>query len=309
MGANNVIFAVSGIWILLILASLLVYSLVKLHPHKNYQEVVARTRSWWAMLAILTIIFVANKTIAVIFLGFISFIALKEYFSMIPGRRAERTVLFWAYLAIPAQFYFAGIGWFGMFIIFIPIYMYLFIPFRLVLNQKTEGFLTSVSTIQWGLMITVFTLSHMAYMLALPNRPGAANTGAGLLLYLVFLTQFNDVAQYTCGKLWGKRKMIPRVSPNKTWEGFGGGMVITIVLALLLYKLLTPFSFLVALGAGIILSGGGFIGDIIISAIKRDLKIKDTGMLIPGHGGLLDRIDSLTVAAPLFFHYCYYIYF
>lgn len=261
------------------------------------------------MLGIFTVAFVTNRMTSFIFLGFVSFLALKEFFSIIPTRRVDRRVLFWAYLSIPIQYYWAGIGWFGMFIIFIPVYMFLFIPFRLLLTQETEGFLKSVGTIQWGLMITVFALSHMAYLLALPNKAQIPMTGAGLLLYLVFLTQFNDVAQYSCGKLFGKHKIIPVISPKKTWEGFLGGVIVTTVFASLIYPLLTPFSLFTAIGSGLIISIAGFIGDVTISAIKRDLSIKDTGSLIPGHGGILDRVDSLTYAAPLFFHFVYYSYY
>ena len=140
----------------------------------------------------------------------------------------------------------------------------------------------------------------------LPSSGEAVAGGAGLVLFLVFLTQFNDVSQYIWGKMLGKRKIIPKVSPNKTWEGFLGGVGTTTVCALLLSSFLTPLSLLLAVGAGLIIGVGGFIGDVTISAIKRDIGIKDSGSLLPGHGGILDRIDSLTYTAPLFFHYVYY---
>ena len=307
--SSNVTTVLAGIWGLLILASAIVWSLTKFSPEKSYAELVQRTKSWWVMLGIFSFAILTNRIVSFIFLGFVSYLALKEYFSIIPTRRADRRVLFWAYLSIPIQFYFAAIGWFGMFIIFIPIYMFLFIPFRLLLTQKTDGFLKSVGIIQWGLMITVFTLSHMAFLLSLPNKLNLPSTGAGLLLFLVFLTQFNDVAQYTCGKLFGKHKIIPAISPKKTWEGLIGGIILTTLLAAMIYPLLTPFSFLVAVLSGFIISTTGFIGDITISTIKRDLTIKDTSSMIPGHGGILDRVDSLTFAAPLFFHLIYYLYY
>ena len=307
--SGNIIIILYGVWTLLCIASFIVWLLTKTMPLKDHHELVQRTKSWWTMLGIFTIAFVTSHTISYIFLGFISFLALKEYFSMIPIRRADRRVLFWVYIAIPIQYYWAGKGWFGMFIIFIPVFMFLFIPFRLVISQQTEGFLKSVGTIQWGLMITVFALSHMAYLLSLPNLEQVPMTGAGLLLYLVFLTQFNDVAQYTSGKLFGKHKITPSVSPKKTWEGFLGGVLITTSLALLIHPLITPFSYSTAIYSGLIISISGFIGDITISAVKRDLAIKDTGSLIPGHGGILDRVDSLTYAAPLFFHFVYYLYY
>lgn len=309
MENSSVMLALVGIWVILFIASSIVWLLKVTRPRKDHSELVQRTRSWWLMLGIFTFALITNRVISFLFLGFISFLALKEFFSIIPTRRVDRNVLFWVYLTIPVQFYLAYIGWYGLFIIFIPVYMFLFIPFRLVLTQKTEGFLKSVGTIQWGMMITVFALSHMAFLLALPDLHVDVYTGSGLLLFLVFLTQFNDVAQYTAGKLFGKHKIIPVVSPKKTWEGLLGGVGMTTLLSLLIFPLLTPFTIWIAAAAGVIISLAGFIGDVTISAIKRDLAIKDTGSLIPGHGGILDRVDSLTFTAPLFFHMVYYLYY
>lgn len=309
MLSTNINIILGGIWGFLIVASGIVWLITKLKPQNNNKELIQRTKSWWVMLGIFTIALLANRTVSLFFLGFISFLALKEFFSIINTRRVDRRVLFWAYLAVPLQFYWASIEWFGMFIVFIPVFMFLFIPFRLLLSQQTEGFLKSVGTIQWGLMITVFALSHMAYLLVLPDKNNIQMTGACLLIFLVFLTQFNDVAQFTCGKLFGKHKIMPMVSPKKTWEGFLGGVTITTLLALLLYHYLTPFSLITATLAGLIIGITGFIGDVTISAVKRDLAIKDTSALIPGHGGILDRVDSLTFTAPLFFHFVTYLYY
>ncbi len=307
--SHNVIMTLGGIWGLLAVASFIVWVLTFRKPNHDYHELVQRTKSWWVMLSIFSIALLTNRIVSLVFLAFVSFLALKECFSIISTRRVDRRVLFWAYLAVPIQFYWVAIGWFDMFIIFIPVYMFLFIPFRLVLNQETDGFLKSAGSIQWVLMITVFALSHVAYLLALPSTKEVQISGAGLLLFLVFLTQFNDVAQYVCGKTMGKHKIIPGVSPKKTWEGFLGGIVCTTIAAILIYPLLTPFSLKIAVIAGALISLAGFVGDVTISALKRDLHIKDTGAMIPGHGGILDRVDSLTFAAPLFFHLAYYIYF
>jgi len=133
--------------------------------------------------------------------------------------------------------------------------------------------------------------------------------GAGLILFMAILNQGNDVAQYVWGKMLGKNKIVPEVSPNKTWEGFLGGALTTTIMALLLYSFLTPFSFVFAALMGAMLAVTGFIGDVTFSAMKRDLKIKDAGSLIPGHGGILDRIDSLSLSAPLFFHMVRYFYY
>jgi phosphatidate cytidylyltransferase len=260
------------------------------------------------MVVIFTFAIAVSQTLSIIFLAFISFLAFKEFLSMIPTRRADRRVIFWAFLAIPAQFYWAAVGWYGMFIIFIPVYMFLLIPSRMVLAGETEGFLKAAGTLHWGLMTTVFSLSHAAYLLALPSDINAAG-GAGLLFFLVFLTQFNDVAQYTWGKLFGKHPVVPKVSPKKTKQGLAGGLATTLLASWAIAPYLTPLSHLEALMAGVLIGLGGFLGDVVISAIKRDIGVKDSGNLIPGHGGIMDRVDSLTFTAPLFFHFLYYLHY
>ena len=160
--------------------------------------------------------------------------------------------------------------------------------------------------LQWTLMLTVFGLSHMAYLLSLPDIAGFKPGGRGLLLFLVFLTEINDVMQFTWGKLLGKHKIVPKVSPNKTWEGFIGGLICTTGIGYLL-KFLTPLNTPQVLFVSFMIALAGFIGDIVMSSIKRDIGVKDTGTAIPGHGGILDRIDSLAYTAPTFFHLVYYI--
>jgi phosphatidate cytidylyltransferase len=241
--------------------------------------------------------------------AFASFLAFKEYLSLIPTRRADRRVLFWAYLAIPVQYVWIHVGWYGMFVIWIPVYAFLFLPMRMVLAGRTEGFLRSAGTIHWGLMGTVFSISHLGYLAVLPEAGHRQGGGVALLLYLVLLTQLNDVAQYAWGKSLGRRKIVPSVSPNKTVVGFAGGVVTTGVVAAALAPWLTPFEPLAAAGLGALIGLAGFVGDVVVSAIKRDLGVKDSSTMLPGHGGILDRLDSLTYTAPLFFHVVRYFYF
>lgn len=292
---------------LLIIASACRFALEKLHPEKNYKELSQRIRSWWFMIAIVFAALLLGKTASIIFFGCLSFLALKEFFSITPIRLVDRRVILWLYLAIPINYYLIHIGWYGTFIIFIPVYLFLFIPFRMLLLGETDGFIRSAATYHWAAMTTIFSISHIAYLFALPETVNPIGGAIGLVLYLVFLTQFNDVAQYVWGKNIGKRKIIPKISPNKTWGGFVGGVMTTIASGALLAEYLTPLTWKEGLVAGGIIGVAGFIGDLTISAVKRDLKIKDTGKLIPGHGGILDRIDSLTYTAPLFFHFIYYL--
>jgi phosphatidate cytidylyltransferase len=266
-------------------------------------------QSWWVMVTVFSLALFLNRPVSILFFACLSFLALREYLSLIPTRRADRRILLWAYLAILLQYVWIYIGWYGMFLIFIPIYMFLFLGMRMVLMGETQGFLNAIGTLHWGLMLTVYTLSHLSYLLMLPRSGNLVAGGAGFLVYLVFLTEINDIAQYLFGKLLGRHKIIPKVSPGKTVEGFLGGVVVTTGLAIALAPWLTPFGLLPAACVGLLLSLTGFIGDVTVSALKRDLGIKDSGTLIPGHGGILDRIDSLTYTAPLFFHFTVYFYY
>ena len=194
---------------------------------------------------------------------------------------------------------------------------------RLVVRGKTTDYLATAGSLYWGVMLTVVCLSFAPMLLLLREESNSVAGPAGWFLYLVLLTQINDIAQALWGRAIGRHKITPIVSPNKTWEGFLLGMLTTIVLAVLLAGLLTrlaaplPFRiagqaisipYLPALGAGLVISIAGFVGDINMSAVKRDLGVKDSGNLLPGQGGVLDRVDSLTFAAPAFFFYVYVIY-
>ena len=305
---ENSLYAMLGVIGMLVAATLIQFFLAKKNPQQDYTELRQRITSWWWMIGLLFAFLSIGRNAAIAFFGFVSFLALKEFLSIVPTRQADRRVVFWAYLSIPVQYYWVATGWYGMFIIFIPVYMFLFIPMRMVLKGETEGFIKSAGILHWAVMLTVFSVSHIAYLLALPEKNSLAG-GIGLVLYLLFMTQFNDVSQYLWGKLLGKRKIIPKVSPNKTWEGFIGGVFTITLVAGLVAPLLTPLSIVEGFVAGLIISLSGFIGDVVISSVKRDLNIKDSGQLIPGHGGILDRMDSLIYTAPLFFHYIYYLHY
>lgn len=306
---GTVLFAIGGVFALLALASAVVFSLTRRQPERDHRELARRVKSWWVMVGVFAVAMVLSPVVTLVFFGVISFLALKEYLSLIPTRRADRRVLFWAYLAVPVQYYWVGIAWYGMFIIFVPVYMFLLLPARMVVAGETRGFLKAVGTLHWGLMTTVYSIGHAAYLLVLPAAGNPVGGGAGLLFFLIFLTEFNDVAQYVWGRLLGRHKVVPSVSPKKTWQGLAGGVLTTILVAWLIAPYLTPFDGWQRLAAGALIGLAGFFGDITISAVKRDLEIKDSGAVIPGHGGVLDRLDSLTFTAPLFFHFTYYFHY
>ncbi len=301
--ANPVHLCVAGIYTLLALSSVIVYLMCSRDKGGSFKELSDRIKSWWLMATIFSVALLTSPLVSVIFFALLSFLAFKEYVSIIPLRRADRRVLFWAYLSIPIQYIFVAQQWYGLFIVFIPVWVFFLLPFRLILAGQTEGFLKSVTAISWGLMITVFAVSHAAMLMSFPPTENFAIGGVGLVLFMAILNQGNDVAQYVWGKFLGKHKILPSVSPKKTWEGFLGGVITTTVFAVILAPLLTPMGLYFSIVSGALIALTGFIGDVTFSALKRDMKIKDIGSLIPGHGGILDRIDSLSLTAPLFFHF------
>lgn len=297
---HSLIFAVSVI-ALLIVATFVRFILQQRTPHADYQELTQRIQSWWWMAAILLGVLLFNKTLAIIFFSFLSVLILKEYLSIVPTRQTDRRVIFWAYFAIPVQYYFIYMHWYESFIIFVPVYLFLILPLRMVLIGETHHFLRSIGILHWGTMLSIFCIGHMAYLLQLPvKNPDAGYMGP--VLYLIFMTQFNDVTQYVWGKLLGKHQIMPTVSPKKTWEGFIGGLLTVTLCSTFIAPLMCSLLWWQGTLVGALIGMTGFIGDVVISSIKRDLDIKDCSTLIPGHGGILDRVDSLLYTAPIFFH-------
>jgi len=297
-----VLWTLGGIVAFLALATIVGRLLVVLQPERDWTELNQRIMSWWKMVLVAGLALVLSHWISLAFLALLTFLALKEFVSIVPTRPADRVLMWLLYAAIPVQYLFIAMGWYGIFVIFVPVYMFLILPAAMVLRGESRGFIAALGTLNLGLMLIVYALGHAAYLLVLPPDGAGNGSGAGLLLALVLLTEANDVAQYIAGRLFGRRQIAPALSPNKTVEGFIGGIVVTTMLAGLLGPLLTPLSLPLSLALGLLLAVAGFIGDLTMSAIKRDLGLKDTGASIPGHGGVLDRLDSLIFTAPLFFH-------
>jgi len=293
---------------LLVLSSAVTLALRRMLPERDFAELWARVRAWWVMAAVFFAAVAVHPGVSLVFFALLSFWALKEYVTLLATRPADHTTLFLAFLAVPLQYALIWIKWYGVFIIFIPVYLFLLLPVTLVLARETRGFVASASQIHWGLMAFVFGLSHLGYLLQLPALPGRTVDGRALVLFVVFVVEMSDVLQYVWGKLAGRHKLLPTVSPNKTWEGLIGGVLSAALLAWPL-RFLTPFTplqtVLVALGICV----AGFLGGAVMSAVKRDFGVKDFGALIPGHGGMLDRVDSLCWAVPVFFHYVWWAFY
>ncbi len=267
----------------------------------------ARTRAWWKMCTIFALTLLIGRVGSLVLFGLLSLLALREYITLVSTRRGDHRTLLWSFFIItPLQYYLIGIAWYGFFAIMIPVFAFVFVPTRIAMSGDTEHFLERAAKIQFGLMICAFCLSHAPALLIL-DIPGFAGRNAQQLLYLVLVDQMSDVLQYVWGKLAGKHKIAPSVSPNKTWEGFLGGVATATLLGAALWWA-TPFTPLQAAGMSLVITLLGFAGGLVMSAIKRDAGVKDFGAVIEGHGGILDRIDSLCFAAPIFFHLVRYFF-
>jgi phosphatidate cytidylyltransferase len=266
-----------------------------------------RIRAWWKMCGIFTASLLIGRVGSLVLFAIISFLAMREYMTLVPTRRGDHRTLFWSFFVImPLQYYLLGIQWYGFFAIMIPVLAFVFVPSSIAIAGDTEHFLERAAKIQFGLMVCVYCNSYAPALLLL-KIPGFEGHDARLLLYLVLVDQMSDVLQYVWGKLIGKHKIAWRVSPNKTWEGFVGGVISATALGTALWWA-TPFTPLESAGMSVTICIMGFAGGLVMSAIKRDIGIKDFGVVIEGHGGILDRIDSLCFAAPIFFHLVRYYF-
>ncbi|MNZ35193.1 Phosphatidate cytidylyltransferase [compost metagenome] len=279
------------------------YMLRRTQPNKDYTGIGIRIKTWWGMFIIFSLATLFNPVVSLLSLMVLTFFALKEYFSMIRSRKADRRLYLWAYLSIPVQFYWIYTEWYGMFIIFIPVYVFLFLPMPRLINKGTVGFLRSVSSTQWGLMLMVFGLSHLAYFqFATPQY------GGGLVLFLVVLTQLNDVVHYVVSIYLGKHKVVPTANPYLTWEGFACAFLVTTVCSYLIYPYLTPLDPTFGFFSGMLISLSGFFGSLTVSVLKRDLLIGDDDKFEALKKSYLSRVDSLAYTSPVFFHVIRYFF-
>jgi phosphatidate cytidylyltransferase len=275
-----------------------------------------RIRAWWLMCTVLAAAFLlgpASRVATVVLFGLISFWALREFITLTPTRLGDHRTLFWVFFGFtPLQYVLVGLGteYYGLFSVLIPVYGFLFIPARVAMAGDYKRFLERTAKIQAGLMVCVYCLSYAPALLSLKIE-GFEGPNARLLFFFVLVVQLNDVLQYGWGKLlgqqFGQHLIAPRINPNRTWEGFFGGVASATLIGTALWWA-TPFEPWEAAGMSLVISVMGFAGGMTMSAIKRDRGVKDYGTLVVGHGGVLDRIDSICFAAPVFYNLTRYFF-
>jgi len=286
------------------LASLIGYVLKRRQPaNPSIDNLNARIRSWWVLILLGGGALLAGRIAIILLFAFISFLALREFVTQTPVRPADHSALFICFfLALPVQYVLVGVGWYGLFSIFIPVYCFLALAVAAALFTDTERFLERTAATQWGLILCVYCISHIPALMTLhiPDSPL-------LMVFVVLIAQVSDILQYVWGKLIGRHPLVPTLSPKKTVEGLVGGVLSATVFGALLWRI-TPFTIWQAGGMAFLIAILGFLGGLVMSAIKRDRGIKDWSQLIEGHGGMLDRMDSLCFSAPVFFHLTRYFF-
>jgi phosphatidate cytidylyltransferase len=291
-----------GVGAILIVASVAGYVLQQRHGNTDViVNLNARIVAWWIMVGCLAAAFAAGRAGVIGLFALLSLGAMREFVAVSGRDKADRWALIVSFvIALPVQYWLIWVDWYGLYAVFIPVYAFLALAIAAVLRGETDGFLDRIAGAHWALMICVYAVSHVPALLYL-QIPGFEGRSVLLIAYLIFVVQFSDVMQYVWGKLLGRHKIAPRLSPSKTWEGFMGGIV-TATLAGACLWWMTPFTFVQSGLMALVITIMGFFGGLVMSAIKRDRGAKDWGDIIAGHGGVMDRLDSVVFSAPVFFH-------
>ncbi|MFL6247156.1 MAG: phosphatidate cytidylyltransferase [Thermoanaerobaculia bacterium] len=276
-------------------------AILKFGLKKNADHAWHAYRGWLIMIPLVIGAVLLGRVATIIFFGLIAIAGFTE-FARATGLYRDWLITGWVYVGIVAVTIVTLlpppgehlIGWYGMFMA-LPVYVVAGILLMPILRDRTKGQLQLIALGIVGFIYIGWMFSHLAFL-------ANGRNAAGSILFLLFSVPLCDVAAFTFGKIFGRHKMRPNISPNKTWEGSFGAFLVGMALPWIFRFSLAGFGTRELLLAGVIVGIGSQLGDLSISVIKRDIGIKDMGSLIEGHGGVLDRIDSLIYVAPLFFH-------
>lgn len=265
----------------------------------------SRVRSWWIICALLTVAFL-SPTITVVLFALLSFWALREFITLTPTRLSDHRALFWVFFFFcPLQYVLVWLNQYDLYSVLIPVFAFLFIPMRMAIAGDPKRFLERASKVQAGLLVCVYCLSYAPALLYLAKPGGITYSAAARLLFLlVTLSMLSEAVQHAWSRLYGKHVIAPEINQSRTWEGFLGSSATIALVGAALYQVgATPFEELwQATLSALLIAVMGFAGAMTLSAVKRDRRVQDYGTLVEGHGGVLDRIDALCFAAPVFYH-------
>ena len=267
---------------------------------------------WWTLAVLMSLAVVFGRIGAAVLMALAGVLGLREFLKLIGTEHIGRAAMVAAFASVAVQYSLIGAGYDEEARFVLPIAALLTISTARLLRGKTEGFIRTTAGVYWGIMLLVYCLSHAVLLFTLSPEQRPVVGMSGWFLFVVIITEMDDIAQALVGRKIGRRKITAAISPNKTWEGFAGGVVTSVVLSLLLSPWLTTFpsattprGLLLSVAAGLLIVVAAFLGDINMSAIKRDVGVKDGSAILPGMGGIIDRVDSLTFTAPLFYYFLY----
>jgi phosphatidate cytidylyltransferase len=275
--------------------------LLKFVLRKNAEHAWHAFRGWLIMIPLVVVAVLLGREATILFFGLVALGGFTE-FARATGLYRDWLITGWVYAGIVGLTIVTLIpppdehvlGWYGLFMA-LPVYVVAGVLLMPILRDRTKGQLQFIALGIVGFIYVGWMFGHFAFL-------ANGRNAAGHMLFLLFSVPLCDVAAFTFGKLLGRHKMRPNISPNKTWEGSIGAFAVGMALPWIFRFSLEGFGTRELLLAGLIVGAGSQLGDLSISVIKRDIGIKDMGALIEGHGGVLDRIDSLIYVAPLFFH-------
>lgn len=286
--------------LLTVLGEILRVRLPKGQTDPVVETFMIRVHSWWTIVILLSLAVLSGKIGILLLFAFASFAALREFLTYAYKRRADHLSLaLGAFVILPLQYVFVGLGWTGLYTVFIPVYAFLLLPIVSALRGDPERFLVRVAEMQWGLMICVYCVSHVPALMSF-GMPDGSDRSVLLIVFLVMVVQLGDLFDYYAGRRFGRRKIAPGLSP-KTVEGAVTGILAAALIGAAL-SWITPFGSLGAAAMAALASAAGMFGSLVFAAIKRDKGVKDWSHLIPGQGGFLDQLDSVIFAAPVFYH-------
>jgi phosphatidate cytidylyltransferase len=257
------------------------------------------------VLAIFTIAFVIGPVGLIVVFALASFFALREFVSLTPIRASDHWALVVAfYVVIPVQYLLLAFGRTNLFTVFIPVYVFLLLPVIVAMRADTERYLERVAKVQWGLMISVYCISHAPAIATLPIR-GHEERGALLLLYFLLVLYLTDLAQVMASASLHGRAI--RSQPLKTVRGAAAGGVAGTLIGGALWWL-TPFTVVQALGMAAVIVVSGHLGTVVLAAAKQSLGARDWDTDVVLTRGVLERFDALVFAAPVFWQLTRYLW-
>lgn len=309
-----------ALFVVLVAGSIVRFIALRNADESKRRQRFASLRSWWMLAVAISAAMLTGRVGICLFLAVISCIAWFELTKMIGARKEDRTAILAGYGLIVANYLLILFGLVMPVQVFLPVAAGLLIAILLLIKGEPRGYIRSAGSLLWGMLFLGYGISHAGLLTSHPAFASGPLGPAGWFLFLVILTETDDIFQAVIGRRFGAHKrhrISPTISPNKTIEGFFGGLLVVVILAPLIAPLLTtlgqeagPFGSPEALRPvvapmiiAVLISVAGFFGDINMSAIKRDAGVKDSGRLLPGIGGAIDRIDSLTMTAPVYFYF------